>query len=1061
MEAGWLKSRLSAELESGACVLETVSDLEEFVSALTSCKNQWYSRGGFSPLQLIFGHGPRVPHELLTDDGPGELGLADLHADPLDGDTPAAEFSKRFQIRQKARERAIQHDARDRVARAGRAKRHEIKNWNVGQWVYVWRQAAPSVRSTTSQILLPRSRWVGPGTVVLQHGSTVWVQVRARLWKCDTRQLRPALREEILGVQLAQESDLRELLQSVSPGVRASAVDVAREGDPPAEAWEPTPIHEPETPPLLPPIPEQHPAIVSPEAQIPQVPVPVEPFARQVTRETDVPSRPHSTITHRSSDASETASDPKRQRLHDLAPGVQARAPSAASSSAATPSSQHAAFRHDDPLEQRMQSAAREMIDYVHASRRSGAEPSSEDQALFDAMFASNSAEIPVSETYIFENLDSGWCFVVGSGNEISLKDLNSEERLQFDKSDAAEWKAIVDTGAVLVLSPNESERVKKQMPQRIMTSRIVRRWKPQPGIGCKKAKSRWCVHGHQDHDAPQLKTFSPTPMTESLYLFLLMALGLGLSIDFADVKNAFCQSNPIQRAAGPVYAEACPGLGLPPGTLIQLVAPVYGLLDAPRAWRETVKDHLINQLGFEQNPFENCLFVRRRAGAVTSMILVEVDDLVIASDEECKAEIKDSLMKRFQFGRWVSNEEDYAGRRVRVRSDRIEVFQDKYILENLFPIKLPKARRGQRKEKLLDDEFEAARSLLYKISWVAKETRPEASGMCSILASRLHEGTVEDIHTMNKMVSHLRNTASRPLILWKFDIENMAFIVGSDAGGVGSLPQSCEGDGSPSDGTQGAWLVLAAERLPTGAERVRVSPVCWRSAKLKRRVPSTLAGEALALSQGMAQVVWMQVMLRSVLVGDVSGEWADQLSPYMIAMPSASPLCHRNPQVHVIDAKSVFDVIQKEGGSSSKQDRRTAIELAIVSEAMKRSQATIRWVPHFKMFVDALTKADISKGAGALLHLLGSGKLQLVVEHDELSERAQDPKRKLRSKAASDRQLLQETAQLMSIASEPLDMPIWQYARLGSPYSWFIPDLNLPTVPKCSGSSILYVTST
>ena len=277
----------------------------------------------------------------------------------------------------------------------------------------------------------------------------------------------------------------------------------------------------------------------------------------------------------------------------------------------------------------------------------------------------------------------------------------------------------------------------------------------------------------------------------------------------------------------------------------------------------------------------------------------------------------------------------------------------------------------------------------------------------------------------------------------------------------MGSLPQSCEGDGLPSDGTQGAWLVLAAERLPTGAERVRVSPVCWRSAKLKRRVPSTLAGEALALSQGMAQVEWMQVMLRSVLVGDVSGEWADQLSPYMIAMPSASPLCHRNPQVHVIDAKSVFDVIQKEGGSSSKQDRRTAIELAIVSEAMKRSQATIRWVPHFKMFVDALTKADISKGAGALLHLLGSGKLQLVVEHDELSERAQDPKRKLRSKAASDRQLLQETAQLMSIASEPLDMPVWQYARLGSPYSWFIPDLNLPTVPKCSGSSILYVTST
>jgi len=115
--------------------------------------------------------------------------------------------------------------------------------------------------------------------------------------------------------------------------------------------------------------------------------------------------------------------------------------------------------------------------------------------------------------------------------------------------------------------------------------------------------------------------------------------------------------------------------------------------------------------------------------------------------------------------------------------------------------------------------------------------------------------------------------------------------------GGVGSLPESCESDGLPSDGTQGAWLVLAAEHLPSGDERVRVSPVCWRSAKLKRRVPSTLAGEALALSQGMAQVEWMQVLFRSVLVGDVSGEWADHLSPYMVAMPSTSLLRDRNPK--------------------------------------------------------------------------------------------------------------------------------------------------------------------
>ena len=42
----------------------------------------------------------------------------------------------------------------------------------------------------------------------------------------------------------------------------------------------------------------------------------------------------------------------------------------------------------------------------------------------------------------------------------------------------------------------------------------------------------------------------------------------------------------------------------------------------------------------------------------------------------------------------------------------------------------------------------------------------------------------MENIRIMDKMVTHLRSSASRPLIFWKFDIQNMAFIVGSDAGG-------------------------------------------------------------------------------------------------------------------------------------------------------------------------------------------------------------------------------------------------------------------------------------
>ena len=57
-------------------------------------------------------------------------------------------------------------------------------------------------------------------------------------------------------------------------------------------------------------------------------------------------------------------------------------------------------------------------------------------------------------------------------------------------------------------------------------------------------------------------------------------------------------------------------------------------------------------------------------------------------------------------------------------------------------------------------------------------------------------------------------------------------------------------------------------------------------------------------------------------------------------------------------------------------------------------------------MFVDALTKPDLSKCTGALLHMLRSGSLKLVDEETELQLRANDAHRKDRSRAASERSL-------------------------------------------------------
>eukprot|EP00959_Pyramimonas_sp_CCMP1952_P058155 1214101-Pyramimonas_sp.AAC.1 len=74
-----------------------------------------------------------------------------------------------------------------------------------------------------------RAGWTGPGAVVLAEGGTVWVAVRARLWKCSAEQIRLASPEEEYGLQLAEDPRWQDLLQAAQAR-RVTAVDVQRDG---------------------------------------------------------------------------------------------------------------------------------------------------------------------------------------------------------------------------------------------------------------------------------------------------------------------------------------------------------------------------------------------------------------------------------------------------------------------------------------------------------------------------------------------------------------------------------------------------------------------------------------------------------------------------------------------------------------------------------------------------------------------------------------------------------------------------------------------------------------
>lgn len=91
----------------------------------------------------------------------------------------------------------------------------------------------------------------------------------------------------------------------------------------------------------------------------------------------------------------------------------------------------------------------------------------------------------------------------------------------------------------------------------RILPTKIARRYKPgeQPGEAATK-KSRLCIRGDLDPNILDLERFSPTLNTVNFNVLLQVAANENMKATVGDLKNAFCQSHPLERPKGKLYFQ-------------------------------------------------------------------------------------------------------------------------------------------------------------------------------------------------------------------------------------------------------------------------------------------------------------------------------------------------------------------------------------------------------------------------------------------------------------------------------------------------------------------------
>ena len=145
--------------------------------------------------------------------------------------------------------------------------------------------------------------------------------------------------------------------------------------------------------------------------------------------------------------------------------------------------------------------------------------------------------------------------------------------------------------------------------------------------------------------------------------------------------------------------------------------------------------------------------------------------------------------------------------------------------------------------------------------------------------------------------------------------------------GGIGGPPTE------NGENVQNAHLIMIADDGIRQGIHSKASTLMWRSARCKRAANSTLAGETIAMSAALADAEWAQIMIQDILnqtvtVRDTTGGTL----PFQVVLRNNCTLSKRLPHEHSIDAKSVFDALIKEC-AGNRQDRRTAVDLAIVRE--------------------------------------------------------------------------------------------------------------------------------
>lgn len=318
----------------------------------------------------------------------------------------------------------------------------------------------------------------------------------------------------------------------------------------------------------------------------------------------------------------------------------------------------------------------------------------------------------------------------------------------------------------------------------KIIKSRWIHKRKVEVD-GTFKYKSRLVIKGFADTNEYLIsEVYAPVARLSDVRVFLSAINKLGMHLFQLDVTTAFLHGD-LEK---PVYMEIPEGLveltdapdNLNDSFVCNLKKALYGLKVSPNLWYKKFRG-ILHKLGFEEYPFQTCIF-RWKKDSKYALLIIYVDDCLLASnDNDVAIKFISKLQKEVKIKNLGAPKKFLGFEIIRKESENFMFIHQRTTIENILNKFLPPehkvseipmvpstctlASQLELTESNLPSPDVPYREVIGSLLYIQNGTRPDISFAVNFMSRKQVGYTESDWKCVLKILAYLKGTMDYGLL--------------------------------------------------------------------------------------------------------------------------------------------------------------------------------------------------------------------------------------------------------------------------------------------------------